>query len=50
MDQPRHPVAVEHRLRAAEQIFEGDRFKGVLGMIEVALKISELREPREGYR
>ena len=43
-------VAVEHRLRAAEQILERDRFEGALGIVEVALEIGEPRQPRERDR
>ncbi len=50
-DQPRHPLAVEHRLRAAQQIFERDRLervlRTVLGIVEVALKIGQLGQARQ---
>ncbi len=47
-DEPRHALAVEHRLGAAEQILQRDRFEGALGIVEIALKIGELRQPARG--
>ena len=50
--QPRHPVTVEHRLRAAEQIFERDWLDRPLGTIEVALEVGQLGQAgeRDGQR
>ena len=49
-DQPRHAVAVEHCLRASEQILEGDRLDDTFGAREVAAKIGEFRQARQRDR
>ncbi len=54
VDQPRHAGAVEHRLRAAQQVFERDRLQHVLGpmlgIVEPALEIGQPRQARQRDR
>src|SRR5262249_30097667 len=50
VDQPCHPVSIEHRLWPTEQILERYRLDRPLGMVEIALKIRPPPPTCERYR